>query len=31
MSRDDEATRVFRHFLILLVRLSPRVRRPTRG
>jgi hypothetical protein len=31
MSRNDEATRVFRHFLILLVRLSPRARRHTRG
>ena len=31
MSRDDEATQVFRHFLILLVRLSPRARRLTRS
>jgi len=26
MSRDDEATRVFRHFLTLLVRLAPKAR-----
>ena len=31
MSRDDEATRVFRHFLILLAQLSPGARRLTRG
>ena len=30
MSRDDEATRVFRHFLTLLVRLAPRARRRRR-
>ena len=30
MSRDDEATRVFRSFLILLVRLAPRASRLTR-
>lgn len=31
MSRDDEATRVFRSFLSLLVRLSPKARGRRRG